>query len=715
MRREGFQGDDVTPTATTAPDLLIWDSTRYTNFPKLLIGGIGTATDAQASLSSGNEETQILLSGNYHRQASVFPGNLSDQRAGMYASITHRSLNKRFTTDFTVNLTEDKNISIAQDLTASINLAPDYPTLSQPGGALNWSDKGITFTSNPLAYLLDRYTAQTGNLLSHLQGQYRILPGLSLKASVGYNSIQVNETGVVPIAAQDPTSSPTGFAQFGNRSLLTWIAEPQVDYTTSWGKSEVTLLAGATWQGLNGSNTLTSAYGYRDDALLGTTNGATGLSAQQSNTQYRYEAVFSRLKYNWEDRYIIDLSARRDGSSRFGPGKQFAGFGAVGGAWIFSKTRFIKNSLSVLSFGKLRASYGTTGNDQIGDYQYLDIWSSTPYPYLGSASLYPVRLYNPYYSWEINKKLEVALELGFLNDRILLTSAVYRDRGGNQLIRYGLPLQTGFSGITENFPALVQNEGLEEELITRNIVGRSFSWSSTVNLTLPRNQLLSFPGIATSSYSNLEVGQPLSIVDGYAYTGVERSTGIYAFKDLNKDGQISYPQDYVKNIAHLAPDLYGGLGNNVRYRGWALDIFASFRFQTAPNYVYYYYNNGYIPGTLYNQPVDVENHWQKPGQAAPFQRFTAGYNAAAYVAAYNLANSSAAYSNASFLRLTNLSLSYSLPAGLTKKWGLTGGKVFLRGQNLLTITRYRGSDPETQNAYVLPPLKIAVAGVQCQF
>lgn len=715
MRRAAFAGDGVAPTSINAPDLLVWDTTRYTDFTKMLIGDWGKTTDVQAGLSAGSDETQVLLSGNYHRQESVFPGSLGDQRGGVYASVSHHSANKRFAADFMFNLTADHNASIAQDLTADVNLPPDYPALRDATGKLSWQAAGITFAVNPLAYLLDRYDAHTTNLLTHLQLTFQVARGLSLKASIGYNALQVNETGIQPIAAQNPATSPTGFAQFGDRFMRNWIAEPQAEYSTRVGKGRLLVLAGTTWQGLNGTNELTSAYGYRDDALLGSTNGAAGLSTVNTGSLYRYEAVFGRLTYNLGDQYLLNLSARKDGSSRFGPGKQFASFGAAGAAWIFSKAPAIRTLFPFLSYGKLRASYGITGNDQIGDYQYLDVWSSTPYPYLGSLSLYPVRLFNPYYSWEINRKLEGALELGFAGDRIISTTAWYMDRGGNQLIRYGLPLQTGFSGITENFPALVQNTGWEEELTTRNIVTRHVQWTTTLNLTLPFNSLKSFPGIATSSYSNLVVGQPLSVVDGFVSKGVDSTTGAYAFKDVNKDGQITYPEDYVKNIAHLAPTFFGGLSTTLRYRAWQLDALASFRIQTGANYYYYYYNNGYIPGTIYNQPMQKGTVWTNQEKPASIQRYTAGYNSTAYLAGYDLANSTAAYTGASFIRLTNLSLSYTLDGGLAKKCGMTQLQVFARAQNLLTYTHYKGADPETQNAFVLPPLKVVAAGLHCQF
>ncbi len=169
--------------------------------------------------------------------------------------------------------------------------------------------------------------------------------------------------------------------------------------------------------------------------------------------QYRYHAVFGRINYNWKDKYIFNLTGRRDGSSRFGPGKRFSNFGAVGVAWIFSEENFFEKHLSFLSYGKLRVSYGVTGNDQIGDYEFLDTFSLTSYPYQGNIGLYPTRLFNPDFAWERNRKLEGALDLGFMQDRIFLRAGYYRNRSDNQLISLPLPPSIGFASIRSNLPA----------------------------------------------------------------------------------------------------------------------------------------------------------------------------------------------------------------------------------------------------------------------
>src|SRR5690606_26408559 len=160
------------------------------------------------------------------------------------------------------------------------------------------------------------------------------------------------------------------------------------------------------------------------------------------------------------------------------------------------------------SFGKFRGSYGITGNDQIGDYGYLDAYEAT----LGPGGLYPTQLANRDYSWEENKKLEVAIDLGFLGDRINFGMGWYRNRSSNQLVGYPLPAMTGFSSVQANLPATVQNLGLELELSTLNFQTRAFRWQTSLNVSFPKNELVSYPNIEQSSFVNTyRIGYPLDI------------------------------------------------------------------------------------------------------------------------------------------------------------------------------------------------------------
>ncbi|MEJ0080934.1 MAG: hypothetical protein WDM78_08305 [Puia sp.] len=428
--------------------------------------------------------------------------------------------------------------------------------------------------------------------------------------------------------------------------------------------------------------------------------------------KYKYEAVFGRINYNWEDKYLINLTGRRDGSSRFGSGKQFGNFGAIGAAWIFSNENFIQKNFDFLSFGKIRGSYGTTGNDGIPDYQYLDLYSVTYTPYGGIHGLSPTNLANPSLVWEIDKKLEGGLELGFLKDRIFITANYFRNRSGNQLVVTPVSFVTGFNSIQENLPALVQNSGTEWTLKTINVKSKNFNWSSSINLTIARNKLISFPNLANSTYSNtLVIGQPINILKLYHSLGVNDTTGIYQF--ASSQGAPTYTPDPIKDVTSFVnrtPKYYGGFQNSLRYKRITLDFFFQFVKQIGQNLLGAYYS---LPGGESNMPVAFLNRWQKPGDKAIYQQFsqTFSYASPVYQALQYAHRSDFAYSDASYIRLKNIAISWQLPDEFRNKLGLQNARIYLQAQNLFTITHYQGIDPESQGLG-LPPLRVVTAGIQ---
>jgi hypothetical protein len=427
------------------------------------------------------------------------------------------------------------------------------------------------------------------------------------------------------------------------------------------------------------------------------------------DTEYRYNSLFARANYEWKEKYIINLTGRRDGSSRFGPGNRFAHLGAVGAAWIFSKEQAVENRFGWLSFGKLRASYGITGNDQIGDYQYLDSYSVAG-SYQGVVALRPTRLPNADYAWETNRKTEAALELGFLNNRVFVTTGYFHNRSSNQLVDYKLAATTGFSSILRNFEAVIQNAGLEVELYTINIQKGSLRWATTFNLTVPDNKLVSFPGIETSTYANTyEVGKSLEVTRRFQYIGLADTTGIYHFADMNGDGEEN-AGDQLKFV-ETGPRYYGGLGNSLTFKGFSLEVFFQFVSQARLDGVT---NPSSAPGSAARNfsPYLLEGRWQGPGQGATKLRLTS--NDATISTAYTRYKASDAIINddASFIRLKNVALSYQVPERLT---GGIKGRLYVQGQNLYTFTRYRGADPETSVAIRLPTLRTIVMGLQVTF
>lgn len=395
--------------------------------------------------------------------------------------------------------------------------------------------------------------------------------------------------------------------------------------------------------------------------------------------------------------------------------KRFANLGAVGVAWLFHEESFMQALLPFLSYGKIRTSYGLTGNDQIGNYKYLDTWSINYKKYQDGATLYPSGLFNPLYGWETNGKFEIALELSFLKDRVYLSSTYFNNRSNNQLVSYSLPAQTGFTSIISNFPALIENKGFEFELETIPVKMRNFTWSVSGNISIPSNKLLSFPSLSTSSYRTIYVeGRSLNLIYKLRSLGVDPTTGIFLFEDINKDSIISMGRDY-RVSGKTDPHFYGGFRNTLTYKHIELDIFFDFNKQTGLNYLNSIYGNSQIPGFATNQPTYILDRWQKPGDLTEIQMLTTNRSSAAYQTRLNYRYSNAVYGDASFLRLRTVTLSLKLPTIIFKKINTYNSKVFVSGQNLFTISSYKGTDPEIQNYYSLPVLRTVAIGINLNF
>lgn len=726
MNDNGLKGVFLNPQyANFFPDFYVFDTTRNVDWVDKFIGNTASTTDANISTSGGSAGTRFMLGSTFHRETSIFPGDLAYRRNTLNASFHHNTMDNRLSFDFSVNYAIDINNLVSnKEALKSITLTPNFPDLIDPQGNLIWNYKGISFAAtagiintNPFRYLKTKYSAATENLLSSFLVSYQLLSGLAIRSSFGYNTLLAEEISQDPITARPPGNNVTGSASFGNNKFKTWIIEPQLEYKKDIGSGKLTLLIGGTIQKNLNNSSIINASGYANDAFLGAVSGAATTSASGGSTEYKYSGIFGRMNYILANKYIINLSGRRDGSSRFGPGRQFGNFGSVAGGWLFSEESVIKEGLPILSYGKLRASYGTTGNDAIGDYQYLATWSPIASSvYQGSAGYMPNNLFKPDYSWAVTKKLEFGFELGLNKDKIFLNADWYRNRCGNQLVNYQLPAQTGFANVTQNFPALVENSGWDFQINTTIFKVKEFIWKLAVNLTVPENKLTAFPGIETSSYANTYfVGHSLSVLNKVLYSGVNPTTGLFEFQsvngltsapDLNRDRHI---------IGDLDPKFYGGMRTNFSFKGFQLDVFFEFRKQTGLNYLYSIYDGGGIGRDSRNLPELLLSRWQKPGDQSDIQKVSTSFSDDTYIPSSSFKSSSGVYSDASFIRFKTASLSYSFNERLLKKIKMNGCRLYVNAQNLFTITKYKGGDPETQNLYGIPPLKTVVAGVQFSF
>jgi len=724
MRKEAFRNDGIDlPSLALDPanrDYDVngaWSQDRYTDWQKVFWGNNAQIKDGQFSVSGGNTNTQYLLGATWRKESTVLPGNSGDEKGGVHFSLNSQSVNQKLKFRFSGSYINDVNTVFGQSSFSDILLAPNAPELYNPDGSLNWAPLvpgGAGTFNNPMAkYLFQTYTGRTGNLISSGLISYEIISGLDIRVSAGYNNTRTDEISKNPAKMNDPALHiTTNSAAFNNTESRSWIVEPQLNYTKKIAQGTLTGLLGGTFQEQRNQGTQINGSNFSSDAFLSDIRSAATIRINSSiSNQYRYSALFGRLGYNWDEKYVINFTARRDASSRFGPDKQFANFFSTGVAWVFSEESFIKNSLPWLSFGKLRGSYGITGSDQIPDYYFMDLYSAVNNTYGGVKGLQLTRFFNPVLGWESTKKLEMGLELGFLKDRVRVDADFYRNRSNNQLLPLQLPRSTGFGSVITNQNGSVQNTGWEFLITSVNIRAKNFTWQSSINATIPKNKLLSYPSLSSGSY--LVVGSPVTQSKIAHFTGVNPETGVYQFLDATGNNTSDFAEPTV--FVNTSPKFYGGIQNSFHYKGFDFDFLLQYVSQKGRSLVSGINSPaGTFALSSGNQPVAMTDRWQSPQQNGKYQQFTQDFANPAYLAFYNIASSDFTYQDASFLRLKNVSFSWTLPSKWVSKAKLLSTRIYLQGQNLLTFTGYDGLDPETQGI-AMPPLRVVTMGVQATF
>ncbi|MBW8683474.1 SusC/RagA family TonB-linked outer membrane protein [Chitinophaga rhizophila] len=708
-------------------DVNIWDSTRYTDWQEELLGGTARYTDLQASLSGGVPTIQYTISGNFHRETTVFAGNNSDKRGGVHFSLTgctnNRKIQATFTSSYQVNQSTLPGIDFTEQ---SLYLPPNAPSLYDKDGKLNWEQmpNGARTWDNPYSELSKKYESNINNLLANLDLSYKPIQYLVFKIQAGYNKLTGNSfRKTFPFAGRQPELlGANANASFNRNGMNNFSIEPQISYERQFGAQNISLLIGASYQITDQNSETIDGQGVTSDALLKNLSAFNVTYTRNASSNYKYAAIFGRISYNLYRKYLLNISARRDGSSRFGPGRRFGNFGSIGAGWIISDETFITHVKPILSYAKLRITYGTSGNDGIGDYNYFERFAivGASRPYQETRGFESQGIFNRYYAWETTRKLEGGLDLNFLNDRLSTSISLYRNRSNNQLIFYPYPSIVGPGGAVANLPALIQNTGIEIVFTSRNMSTSKFSWTTSINFTRNRNKLLKHPDSESSPYYASAVGRPF-YGEQFTYLSakkVDPQTGKYQF--IDKSGKVvddpydpNDPRGGQYYATFVAPKFYGGISNTITYKRLTLDFLFQFTKQTGVNPISTFVN---IVGQKKNVPQVFNDRWKKVGDVATYQKVYSNNSPFEYIIShYNYGGSNISLTDASFLRLKNISLSYNLPALLLARARISDCSLFVQGQNLLTFTKYNGLDPETQSIMSLPPLRTLIAGVKMSF
>jgi len=712
LRREAFRNEGITPDEENAPDLILWDQNAYTDYQRKFFGGTARQSSTNLTASGGNEFLNYYVGLNYQKEGTVMAKDLSVNRMGGKMNIGFSSLNQKFKAQISTNYTVEKsNLPVNASMMEKIYLPPNFP-LYKPDGSLNWYNA----FDNPLGLFLQKYKS-TGTFLSATANlSYKPFDGFTVRTTAGYTLNGLENNSQVPASSVNPVFANTSNSFFTNSPNSNYTIEPQTEYTRRLGAGKLTALIGMTFSEAISKYTTLTGSNYTYDSQLGSISGAGIVNTLSKYDQYHYASLFSRLSYDLKQKYLLNISYRNDASSRFGPNNRTANFGSVGAAWIFSEEKWIKETVPVISFGKLKFSYGTTGNDRIDNYGYVRNYSNVYESYLDIRPLGAGDAANPDLKWESTRKLELSMNIGFLKDRFLLTTNIYRNRSSNMLNYTTLATQSGVQIFTGNLDAVVQNKGLELELNSKNLTGSNFTWNTSFNIAFERNVLISFKDQYKSIFANnFKVGEPADVASRlyYKYDGIDAATGVPLFKDLDGKPGLDANDLYAASLGH---PFYGGINNSFAYKRISLDIFFKFEkkngvVNTQPASTF----SQILPGMMMNQNTDLFNRWQQAGDTGKKWPLAVTGLGTQSTELANLMASDFVWGDASYIRLKSVSLNYDLPSKWINKVGLQQLKLSLQGANLFSITKNKYMlDPEYGSS-VYPALRTWVFGLNCTF
>ncbi|QEC43140.1 SusC/RagA family TonB-linked outer membrane protein [Pseudobacter ginsenosidimutans] len=715
IRKEALRNDGIIPDKFNAPDLVVWDSTKFTDWQRELIG-TGNTLNVNVGIGGGNSQSSYSLSAAYVSQQEIMNNGGKNIRGNVNMNFNHSGLNQKFKLRLgnTISLTDSRAYALG-NITA---LPPNAPDIYTEKGEFNFVPyRGQQTSIFPFSGLKVPSDSRTINLRSNMNVSYEILNGLIVSTLAGFNFSSNENIRITPGISQDTFYKTNPGAFYGRSANKGFSLEPQIAYATTIGKGRLQVQLIGTYNSLTTRGETIEGRNFANDALMKSYNNAGTRLISEGYKEYKYVSGAGILNYNWNNKYIVNLNLKRDGSSRFGPGKQFGNFYSVGASWIASEEGWLKDRLpSWLDFIKFRGSYGITGSDVGKDYEYLSRWGTasvlySPLPlfkYNGMDAFHVLRPLAQDFHWESTRKSEISTSLAFFDYLFTLDISTYRNVSSDQLTEIPTPTYTGFDNTVTNWQAKVANTGLEINLEAKFIQKKDMSLSMRAGYSRNRNRLLDFPNLAQSHYkSSLKIGYPVNVEYLLKYTGIDPLTGSYTFEDLNKDGTINsgagaipstYNDDrYIIMSRTRKYDLNGGLVFS--YKG--LMVTAGFEYVNTLQEDPYL---SAVVGGMFNisLPSEIsEKHWKNPGDQAKYPRYTTtptGINKSPFN------KSDGKYVNGSFFRMNSLAISYSLPQNWCKKVGMNNASFSIQTSNIFYITPYEGLDPEIKSGVYSTPI-----------
>lgn len=663
-----------------------WTSSNNTNWVDQAFRK-GHTQQYSLNINGGDAKTRFMLSGNYNNNDGIIVGNRY-VRTGGRLSLDH-NVSKILEVGGSINISKVDNYRLPTDNAFSnplqLNALPPIQPVRDASGQLNNS----TVYYNSLIDIENgKNLSTTYRTFTNAYASLKITTDLVFRSEYGFDFNNLEEEQFLGSKTQDGGSTG-GYSSDYMAKSINFNTNNTLTYNKTFNETHsLNVLAGFAFQDTKFRYSSVEGTTLPSDSFTKIASAAIISAGTSSETRHTFVSYLARVNYKYKDKYLLSASIRTDGSSRFGVNNRYGTFPAASAGWIINEEEFLKSS-TWLSLLKARASFGLTGNAEIGDFASRNLYRGVNYA--GNGGTRPSQLGDPNLSWENTTNYNVGLDFGLFSDRISGTIEYYKKKTTDLLLNAPIAATNGFTSIVQNIGDM-QNRGFEFSLNTRNFTGE-FKWSTSFNISLNRNKVLRLVNdqpIYTGGrfLGRVAVGEPLGYFYGKAYAGVDPANGdaLYYVDASRTTTTNDYSVAQNQKLGDPNPKFFGGFGNRFSYKNFDLDVQAQFVsgndiynmagvFQSA--------NGDYFD----NQTIDQLNYWTPTNTITniPQPRFDEGNGTSP---------SSRWIQDGSYLRIKSVTFGYNIPKSFAGKYHLQNLRVFASALNLFTITGYKGYDPE---------------------
>ncbi len=673
----------------------------------------GVMQNYTVSYSGGNEKSHYYVSGGFLDQSGIVKS--VNYRRFTFQSNSDAQVLKWLKFSNNITFSADTKKSGSYNIGDALKALPIYPVKNEDG---SWSgpdgnSEWYGSTRNPIGPTeLNKSQTDGYNFLANLTAELTFTKWLKFKSTFGYDAKFWFIDNFTPKYNWKPTpTEETSRYKSDNKSFTyLWDNYFLFDHTFA-EKHRVGLMAGmsAQWNTNDYLNAQKNVFMF--DNVHEMDNGEEMYAIGGNETEWALLSYMARVNYSYEDRYLLTATIRRDGSSRFGKKHRWGTFPSVSVAWRASQEKwFPKNDY--INDLKVRAGYGVTGSQaSVGNYSYLASYNTSVYPFGISSgnqtALVSSTLANPYIHWEEVAQTNIGFDASLFNSRVMFSFDAYMKETRDMLVKASIPITSGFEDTTTTYTnaGKVRNQGIEMSLHTINLTGE-LGWETNLTATYNKNKIKDLNSdvpyyinqINNSYVTMLAKDYPINVFYGYVTDGIFQNQsevnthavqpgaepGDIRFRDLNNDGVINDSDRTV--IGNPNPSWLFSMNNSLSYKGFELSVFLQ---GIAGNKIY---NANNIDNTgmaaAYNQTTDVLKRWQGEGTSNSMPRAVFGDPN------QNTRVSDRFVENGSYLRLKNITLSYTFPKQWLQKAQIENARLSLSCENVATITGYSGFDPE---------------------